>query len=346
MVGLGFYHGMWRRLGKYLEGAEHYTMVDFSGFDQSLPAWLIREAFKFVIDLFDKVREDDTPYWNYMYDNLVRTLIAYPSGELLRKKRGVASGDPWTSVIGSVCNYLMMSTVLDPRYYKIFVFGDDSIIGYYPSGVPGMAFFGAAKYQSSRWEGGDDVSLSSLSLALKADYGVTVSVKKSYRCSKLYITNEEIESGAFRTSAQFLSMWFGPGGYPVPKTSSVLEHLFCPERGKNDVNWEKLRTISYYINSFWNPVLQDHLFHYYVYLNVLEPSIVHMSPSDFQVLNYLRVFDTGLMTHGIAELPTATDVVNMYTNYTKGAYTREEYFAQLMFERNGLDGLPYHLVPD
>jgi len=341
MVGIGPYHGCWRRLGNYLKGATTYTMIDFSGFDQSLPGWLIRTAFNFVKKSFVPATAYDSNYWDYMYNNLVETLIAYPTGEILQKLAGVASGDPWTSIIGSVCNYIILGSVLDPRFYRIYVFGDDSIIAYFKDGVPNLIEIPISCEASSAWGGDTLLTLEQISIMVNSRYGVTVSVKKSFTCNTLYMTDASILRGEWDLHAQFLSLYFHEDGHPVKRTQDVLEHLMCPEFGRNSINWEKLRTLSYYVNSFFNPVLENHILNYFSYLKSLSPDPISLNRQQFEYLSQMGAFDDDLMGGYFVSLPKISTIMELYDYFARGSRTYEEYVVKYSFERRGLPCFAY-----
>jgi hypothetical protein len=276
----------------------------------------------------------DDVYWNTMYENLVQTYIAFPDGSLLRKSRGVASGDPWTSIVGSICNYIIIYSVLDPGFYKVYTFGDDSIIAYYPDGVPGVEADGAD------WLHRDLISLEELSAAVNQLYGVTVSVKKSYTASKLYISEREILQNDFTNSAQFLSLHFNESGYPVPRTADVLLKMMYPERNKHSTNWEKIRCVSYYIQGYWNTFIREHIIHYWARLCDLNPDPIYLSTRDYHELRHFGLLDTTFISGEFAKLPPDSKVVELYVNYFKGIYRRDDAWVHWNRDRLGASFYP------
>jgi hypothetical protein len=268
-----------------------------------------------------------------MEDNLVHTLIAYPNGgHVLQKERGIASGDPWTSIVGSVVNYMILHTVYNPKFYKIFVFGDDSIIGYYPEGVPNID----VSTQSSPYWIDKFVDLNYATKILSNLYGITISVKKSYTCNISQISEIGMQMNDWTLCSQFLSNWFNISGLPVPRTSSVLQKLMYPERNKNSINWEKIRCISFYVQCYWNPVLREHIRGFFNFLFEIEPNPVYLSESDYHRLMQAGLMDSKYIQGTMVDLPDESFIFNLYVNIHGEHYLFEDYFGEWVTREYGV----------
>jgi len=121
------------------EGETLYGL-DFSAFDSSVPAWLIRVAFNILkqnvnFATFEgkPVGKRDAQKWKNVWDAMVwyfvSTPILMPDGRMFRKSKGVPSGSWWTQMIDSVVNYILVDYLAACQGVEIRnlkVLGDDS----------------------------------------------------------------------------------------------------------------------------------------------------------------------------------------------------------------------------
>jgi hypothetical protein len=251
MLGMGPFDSNYSRISEWTKGADAFLFIDFKKFDQSIPGFVITHAFQCA-----KRHLESAPgskgYWKSEYDQLVNTEICLPSGDVYRKDRGVASGDPWTSIIGSYANLIMLKYALDVLNLsgKVWTFGDDSIIAVYNNG--------SSKEQL----------MSSMATVLKRSFGVTVSVKKSYPLNFLV----GIDSAPIPkvSGGSFLSMyftWTSSGVMPTRPTQDLHELMLKPEKYHRDVGWEIARTVMAYLVFYWNEDARSLLEDYWDYLH-------------------------------------------------------------------------------
>jgi hypothetical protein len=264
MLGLGPTGGSWIKFGKDVKGVDGslYMMIDFSGFDQSLPRWLIREAFEYIKSRFSH-EEGSNTYWTNEYRELVDSIFALPDGAVFQKKRGVTSGDPWTSIVGCVCNYIILRSVFNRLGYdpKIWVFGDDSITRF------------------------DDAAPSLLQVAItaKSMYGVVVHQTKSHVTRKFHSTPGTCDG------ANFLSLYWNDEFLPFAKPSDTWKHLLYPEVNQDDdPGWEYVRAIAYFILTFNDPKTNHMVEEYFHYL---EHFTTGPSREDFEIMRLLGRLD-------------------------------------------------------
>jgi len=244
MLGLGPTGGKWQDFGRKVKGppGSVYMMLDFSGFDQSLPRWVLTAAFSYVQSRFSNDPGSST-YWTNEYRELVDTIFATPAGAVFQKKRGVTSGDPWTSIIGSVSNFIMLESICIKLGIeaKIWVFGDDSII---------------------RFKSIDNfITIDRMSRELKGDFGTTVHPGKSHIARTFHSTPDCMKG------ANFLSLYWDGDFKPFGAAEDTWKHLMYPEiNQEDDPGWELIRSISYYILSWNNPRVNRVVEMYYNYL--------------------------------------------------------------------------------
>lgn len=127
----------WPRLKKELSRWTYVMTTDWSGFDATLPPEVLRRAWSVLVAAMDVKDDEDTNYLinlsNLYQHNFVNGVIAH-AGFVVAKKGGLPSGSIFTSIIGSVCNYMILKelTRLHPFIdaCEVFVYGDDAIIGF------------------------------------------------------------------------------------------------------------------------------------------------------------------------------------------------------------------------
>lgn len=136
-----------------------FVMIDY--FDSSVPAWLVRDVFGVIRDMFE-LDEHDSRRFKFIVDYFINTPIQNMDGRRFKKWHGVPSGSMLTNIIDTMVNFvvtryaLMKSTGEEPLFYNCF--GDDSV-----ASMPGKSL----------------INMDCLSRAA-ATFGMTINVKKSY----------------------------------------------------------------------------------------------------------------------------------------------------------------------
>jgi hypothetical protein len=106
-----------------------YVSLDFKGFDASVPAFIVRDAFHLLRQLFE-LTEKEQKEWDFVVDYFIHTpLMLY--GDVYQKHRGIPSGSCFTSIIGTLVNMLVCHYLCDVHGYEIVLegsywLGDDS----------------------------------------------------------------------------------------------------------------------------------------------------------------------------------------------------------------------------
>lgn len=148
-----------------------FLMTDFTSFDASVPAWIIRDCFSIIRKKFDI---SSRPAY---YANVLRRVEAYfintpirnADGRRFLKNHGIPSGTMFTNIIGTMCNflisrYLIRSTTCKNPIFDVY-FGDDALIC-----LPGDA----------------TINMDNLAFQAKRALGVNLSADKSYWTNVIY----------------------------------------------------------------------------------------------------------------------------------------------------------------
>ncbi|APG78160.1 RdRp [Wuhan insect virus 22] len=192
-----------------------YLMTDFSGFDKSLPAWLIRDIFKIIEEKYQFNRswngKEEIPQYGAVERRKFRRLVNYfintpiqnCDGRRFLKKHGVPSGSMFTNIIDTFANFVMSRTIakLSSNENPIFdvYFGDDAI----------MCFSGDTA-----------VDVRKYSLAAKDLFGMTLSPKKSYLTTR-------------PDNIHFLG-YFNYHGSPYKAAEELIASMLYPQYLKDD----------------------------------------------------------------------------------------------------------------
>nr|QVG74789.1 RNA-dependent RNA polymerase [Riboviria sp.] len=203
--------GGMRKIFQQFKG-KYYLGVDFSKFDKTLPAWLIRIAFDILAyninfkqyqDYGVPVASSLIKVWYVLVDYCINTRIRMCNGERYLKKAGLASGSYFTQLIGSICNHILLTYAAlrhDIEIKDILVFGDDSIMGVDEQFTP------------------DDIQ------KVLSPFGLVVNVAKSGYSKNI-------------SNLMFLGYQINDG-FPKKAREKAIASLVWPER--NDRKWDDL----------------------------------------------------------------------------------------------------------
>lgn len=266
MIGMSNFDGWYQFLADQIQSRKplFYICADFSGYDQTVPAPVIAASLERIRKRFQEM-PGSKAYWASEYEHLVNTRIAIPSGQLYLKTRGVASGDPWTSQVGSEANWLMHECTFDHLGWdaRAWTFGDDVVV----------AVYGMGPNQTR------DQAMDLYSGTLASIFGLEVKVSDSY------VTEHLVVQGKYpvaRESVKFLSNYFMERNgvvRPVPDWTTIVENMMYPEHNDFDLQInpsgeaifrqledEMARASSLYLVSYFNPLCRAMLERYFYWL--------------------------------------------------------------------------------
>ncbi|AKC57301.1 putative RNA-dependent RNA polymerase [Beauveria bassiana RNA virus 1] len=249
LLGMGPFQDQYQMIADWAAGASAFCFIDFKKFDQRVPRRLLRGVMDHIRSAF--VGEPGSrAYWESEFRHLVDTEIAMPDGSCYRKRRGVASGDPWTSLAGSYANWIILKWVFLKLglEVKIWTFGDDSVVAIY-----GQVDTEGLMSQVVRlaWEG----------------FGMNVSRDKSYVTRHLVDIADDPEP---QKAGSFLSMYFlqtPMGVRPTRPLQDMYELLLKPEKCRGTVEWEVVRTSMAYLVFYYNETARYVLEEYWTWLH-------------------------------------------------------------------------------
>lgn len=172
-----------------------YESIDYSNFDQTIPSWLIRDAFDILSEAF-AMNDEEKQLWDAVVESFVKKTFVLNEGCLYSVK-GIPSGSMFTQIIGSLCNRIMITCYLlsiGEVSRDMITMGDDN------------CFFTQNK-----------VDMKMLSSYLMKNFGVTVKV------------DDKSTEGTTNEDPKFLSrVWTHKGTWRHP--NQLLSRMLYPER--------------------------------------------------------------------------------------------------------------------
>jgi hypothetical protein len=139
-VGIGFtgMKGQYNELYNRFQSCEAVRSADFRDYDTTVPKLLIIHAFGIVSAAFPlKCMQ----YIVACAINFLKKYVVTTTGYVYCCETGIPSGSPWTSIIGSLCNFLIQAGTLrrlcvkhkfkpSSKHFEIAVYGDDNLVGF------------------------------------------------------------------------------------------------------------------------------------------------------------------------------------------------------------------------
>lgn len=135
-VGISKWVFSWSHVGRKVERASNTYVGDWSEFDSTIPASVVRYGLDVIDRMFDKSDARTRMYTGWYRAHAEMSLVnsRYRFGEEvdLTSGSGIPSGTIWTSLLGSICNFIMIKEGIERCAPKVdadtLVYGDDHMI--------------------------------------------------------------------------------------------------------------------------------------------------------------------------------------------------------------------------
>jgi len=242
----------------------HFTSLDFSNFDQTIPPSVLESIFEIEFSKFEEghISREMLDFCSSM---LIDTRFAMPSGAVYSKHGGVASGDARTAVYDTISSWLMVSVTLKQLgvMSRVITQGDDVLI---MSNSP--------------------IDLIDLARSLKSHWGLTISPSKCSQSSQFLCSSPDKLDGI-----PFLSYYcfMDDKVRPFRPMSDLYESILLPERGSPTLGSVYARLSSLYLVHFMNERsrLFIELFHSYLCSRFGPPTEIVMRDVDMSAISGL-----------------------------------------------------------
>nr|WEY07680.1 RdRp [Penicillium citrinum non-segmented dsRNA virus 1] len=309
LLGMGPFSDNYQALSDWCDGARSFMFLDFKGFDGKVPARVLKKVMRDHVRRKFAKEPGSKAYWDAQVENLIYTEISMPDGNVYKKYRGVASGDPWTSIAGSYANWIMLKYAAKTLGLdvKIWTFGDDSVIAIYNKI--------ATSYDLER-----------ITKRLWEVFGMEVSQEKSYVSEDLVTIDDDPEE---KKSGSFLSMYFlaTPMGIrPTRGLQDMYELMLVPERNRCTLNWEIVRTSMAFLVFYYNEKARYVLEEYWDWLHARHsvPQLTGTA-SDLALLREMDIPWSSFKWEWLNRLPRYGEVELMYKYGHTGFYAPVQY---------------------
>lgn len=178
-----------------------FVMIDYTAFDNSVPAWLIRDVFGIIKDMF-KMDDADSRRFKALVDYFINTPVQNMDGRRFQKWHGIPSGSMFTNIVDTMINFvvttysLVKSTGRQPLFFNCF--GDDSV-----ASMPGRSL----------------LNMNSMADAAQT-FGMKININKSYWTNVL-------------TNVHYLG-YYNYHGDPIKPDVELIASMLYPQYLKDD----------------------------------------------------------------------------------------------------------------
>jgi hypothetical protein len=198
-LGQSFYRGRYSTFKNWFNDCGWCMAADMRAYDSTVPEYIILCGLAIMRACYADEPGTDSLCLS-LFSGFVHSYFITVGGHLYRKGRGIPSGHPWTSLMGSICNWVVLKSVVlllyGPRAaldLRVACCGDDFVIGF-PKKYPML-------------------NPTAFNAALKFFYGMEVDVESA-------------------------RLWWGVDGGSVGHSLPFLAHYMCdgvPERHPEEV---------------------------------------------------------------------------------------------------------------
>jgi len=132
LTGIDFMNSKFKYFESELRKFDHVIECDLKRFDQHAGREVMKAAWAILRSCYPDNPEMDNLF-NYYASGFINKNIVIPGGLLYRVRKSIATGSPFTTVIGSIVNWINWTLSLsemgiDGKFYKLMVYGDDTLV--------------------------------------------------------------------------------------------------------------------------------------------------------------------------------------------------------------------------
>jgi len=132
LTGIDFMNGKFKYFHEKLGEYNYVIECDLKRFDQHTGTEVLKAAWAILRSCYPDNSEMDRLF-DYYASGFIYKNIVIPGGLLYRVKKSIATGSPFTTVIGSIVNWINWTVIMEdlgiePKYYHLMVYGDDTLI--------------------------------------------------------------------------------------------------------------------------------------------------------------------------------------------------------------------------
>ena len=156
-----------------------WKSIDYSKYDQSIPAWLIHDAFDLIRAAFKNDKYFDEELFKIVRNDFIHKVFLDPTLGPVESHKGVPSGSMFTQIIDTLANILMIETYMRSvgvDDFEMMIMGDDNLIYL-----------------------GEDVNTEAMESYLLRNFGIKMNSKK-------------VKEGSYEDYPEFLSRTWTPEG--------------------------------------------------------------------------------------------------------------------------------------
>lgn len=180
-----------------VDPAPKFIMSDFSQFDSTVPAWLIRDCFSILRKKFN-LNSKEHNIWKKVVSYFINTPVRNSDGRRILTDHGVPSGSMFTNIIDTMVNmivsrYATLATTQQKPIFDVY-FGDDALMCFHSSAI---------------------INLDDISKQVETWFGMKLNTKKSYW------TNN-------RRNIHFLG-YYNNFGSPVKPDQELVASMIYPQ---------------------------------------------------------------------------------------------------------------------
>lgn len=291
-IGISRFTSDWALIGSQFQDSECVYVGDWSKFDQKIPPWVLQFSLSIIEDRFDG---NDTPTANYISNfrefyknNIIHKDYRVQDVATVAVEGGIPSGSVWTSLLGSIANYVMIHETLESLgfitdEFKIIVYGDDHIILFN--------------------EDLDDSFIPTFHNQAEKLFGLRGSTEETYisRQGEFYVTRERpvfapgagLSKGTrdlrprrtetsigpfesfdhaegtthrwnytFKNRVRFLQFYWDVTLAPLRPLKETITRLVNPEDKVSSVSDHKALLFSHLTDNYWNAHVRNNLYHH------------------------------------------------------------------------------------